>query len=135
MTRTHFISWKKCISYELLWKYLVKKVINIMTLHSNPRRFAMENKTTQQTYHYQIFTKTHFHKDITKENNKMQFNNWKCFEISSFFFLTKDDIFSVLGLWLWCLTIFQRKSKDPKKTTDLSQVTDKFYHIMLYTSP
>jgi hypothetical protein len=36
-----------------------------MTLHSNPRRFAMENKTTQQTYHYQIFTKTHFHKDIT----------------------------------------------------------------------
>ena len=54
-----------------------------------------------------------------------------------FFFFTKDDIyiFSVLGLWLWCLTIFQRKSKDPKKTTDLSQVTDKFYHILLYTSP
>jgi hypothetical protein len=108
-----------------------------MTLHSNPRRFAMEKKNTQQTYHYKIFTKTHFHKDITKENNKMQFNNWKCFEISSFFFVTKDDIyiFSVLGLWLWCLTIFQRKSKDPKKTTDLSQVTDKFYHILLYTSP
>ena len=60
-----------------------------MTLHSNPRRFAMEKKNTQQTYHYQIFTKTHFHKDITKENNKMQFNNWKCFEISSFFFLLK----------------------------------------------
>ena len=138
MTRTHFISWKKCISYKLLWKYLVKRVINIMTLHSNPRRFAMEKKTTQQTYHYQIFTKTHFHKDITKENNKMQFNNWKCFEISSFFFLLKMTFtFSicVLGLRLWCLTIFQRKSKDPKKTTDLSQVTDKFYHIMLYTSP
>ena len=74
-----------------------------------------------------------------------------------FSFLIAPSVFSYVyilvidwfGLVSWCLTplsiIFQlyrgghfnwwRKPEDPEKTTDLPQVTDKLFHIILYISP
>jgi hypothetical protein len=87
--------------------------------------------TTLNTVHFLYFVGG-WHNDITSKNC--------CKNI-----ISKNTLEELIGFGLWCLmpfsTIFQlfrgsqiywwRKPEYQEKTTNLSQVTDNLYHIML----
>jgi hypothetical protein len=58
-----------------------------------------------------------------------------CYSVCLMVFNTIFNNISVINLYRGSQFYWWRKPEDPEKTTDLTQVTDKLYHIMLYSSP
>jgi len=65
------------------------------------------------------------HPKIFVQKNSMV--GWLC--------LTPLSTIQCISVISWQSVLLMSKWEDPEKTTDLSQVTDKLYHIMFYTSP
>ena len=139
MSRINFAEYISHQSFRI-HVYKSKQVSQSTT---NPIKFKFSHKTSYLIINFSSNNncssdildepeKSHPHGCWKITNNVQNCNEIKIFFIWWWWCMVFNATFNNISVISWQSVLLVEETGEPRKTTDLSQVTDKLYHIMLY---